>query len=103
MEVHVRSEESLLRRSPRALWRSVGAEVLLTARERDDFDHLSETAGMVWQILEVPMTLEDLVQALGDVYGLPAAEIFDDVARLVGDLRESGWIEVADEPAEADA
>jgi hypothetical protein len=99
----VRSEGTLLRRSPRALWRSVGAEVLLTAREREDFDHLSETAGIVWQILEVPMALENLVQALGDVYGLPPGDIFDDVRRLVRDLRESGWIEAADEPADADA
>jgi len=102
MEVRVRSEKgTLLRRSPRALWRSVGAEVLLTARERDDFDHLSETAGIVWQVLDAPMTLEDLVIALGDVYGLPPGEIVDDVGRLVRDLRESGWIEAADEPADA--
>lgn len=80
-------------RSPRALFRSVGAEVLVTAPDREDVDRLSPTAGAVWSLLGEPRTLSTLVDDLADAFGAPRERIAADVRVLVTDLVRRGWVE----------
>jgi Coenzyme PQQ synthesis protein D (PqqD) len=86
-----------LMRSPNALSRSVGSEILLTAPGRDDVVRLAGTAGAVWGLLETPQTLSSLVDALSRSYGAPPEAIAADVQQLLSQLLEEGWAEsVAD-------
>lgn len=83
----------LIRRSDRVLSRNVGGEVFLAAPERDGFDRLSETAGVVWRLLDVPRSEAELVGMLAGDYGVPLEAIAADVEALLDDLRRRGWIE----------
>lgn len=81
------------RRSPSALFREVGPEVLLAAVGRPGFDVLSGPATAVWALLDRPQTLEELVASLEDRYDAPRASIETDVQRLLAELTRRGWIE----------
>lgn len=81
------------RRSPDALFRRVGEEILLARPDREDFVALSATAAATWSLLEDPRSLSELVQLLATSYAVPAASIASDVEVLLRDLRLRGWIE----------
>jgi hypothetical protein len=78
--------------SPSTPWRRVGDDILLAPEGRDEFDHLSGTAAVVWSLLETPETLEGLVDALGELYSVPAERITAEVGALVSDLTRRGAI-----------
>lgn len=80
-------------RSPGVLSRKVGGEVLLGAPGRNGFDQLSESAGIVWGLLDVPRTDDEIVAILAHVYGEPPEAIAADVDGLLADLLRRGWIE----------
>jgi hypothetical protein len=70
----------------------VGDDILLAPEGRDDFDHLSGTAAVVWSLLETPATLQSLVNELGEMYSVPTRSIAADVEALVADLTLRGAI-----------
>lgn len=85
--------EGLFRRSPQALHRRVGGDVILARPGRDDFDSLSSTAGAAWELLETPKRLDDLVKHLATTYGMQPHSIISDVAELLLELLRRGWVE----------
>lgn len=76
-------------------WRQVGEDILLAPAGRDDIDHLSGTAAVVWTLLKTPMSLADLVNSLAGLYSVPADGITTDVEALVADLTQRGAIQEA--------
>jgi hypothetical protein len=78
--------------SPSTPWRRVGDDILLAPEGRDDFDHLSGTAAVVWSLLDAPASLQSLVSSLGELYSVPAESIADEVDALVADLTRRGAI-----------
>lgn len=85
--------EGLFRRSPEALFRRVGGEVILASAHRDDFDSLSSTASAAWEHLDTPKGLDELVNQLALEYRMQSQSIVSDVATLLLDLMRRGWIE----------
>lgn len=73
-------------------WRRVGDDILLAPAGRDDFDHLSGTAAVLWNLLDTPSTLEVLVASLSELYSVPAESIASDVGAMVADLTRRGAI-----------
>jgi Coenzyme PQQ synthesis protein D (PqqD) len=82
------------RRSPVAIYRTVGPDVVLARVDFPDVDLLKGTAGLAWQLLDAPSTSLDLAFALAEMYGIPPEAIHGDVGALLDDLRERGWVEV---------
>jgi hypothetical protein len=74
-------------------WRRVGEDVILAPQGRDDFDHLSGTAAVVWSFLDTPQTVDSLVEELAELFAVPAEGISGDVETLVADLTRRGVIE----------
>jgi coenzyme PQQ synthesis protein D (PqqD) len=85
--------EGVFRRSPKALFRRVGGDIILATPGREDFDSLSSTASTAWELLETPMDLDELVKQLALEYRMEAHSIVSDVASLLLDLLRRGWIE----------
>lgn len=85
--------EGVFRRSPEALFRRVGGEVILATSQREDFDSLSSTASSAWELLDTPKDLDELVSELASAYGMQPQAILSDVATLLLDLLRRGWIE----------
>lgn len=90
-----------LRRSPRVLWRSVGAEVILAEPGRTDFELLSGSGGAVWRALDGPRTFPELIETLAAEHGVEAEAIEGDVRQLVGTLTARGLVEEDTAGAEA--
>jgi hypothetical protein len=85
--------ELWLVRSPNALSRAVGSEILLTAPGREDVVRLAGTAGAIWGLLESPQTIASLVDALSRTYRAAPETMAADVERLLSQLLEQGWAE----------
>lgn len=84
-------------RSPEALTRRVGADVLVTTPGDVDVHELSGGAMAVWTVLETPRTLTELVGDLADAHAAEAGEIADDVEGCLLTLMAFGVVEeVAD-------
>jgi hypothetical protein len=84
--------EPIFARSPVALSRTVGGEILLAAPNRESVDRLSPTAGAVWSLLERPRTMSSLVEELVRTFDAPRARIEADLDILMSDLTSRGWI-----------
>ena len=85
--------EGVFRRSPDALHRRVGGDVILATPHREDFDSLSSTASAAWELLDSPKGLDQLVNELALEYQMQPHAIVSDVAALLLDLLRRGWIE----------
>jgi hypothetical protein len=85
--------EGLFRRSPEALYRRVGGDIILATPQRQDFDSLSGTASATWELLDSPKKLDELVKQLAIEYRMQPHSIVSDVAALLLDLLRKGWIE----------
>jgi coenzyme PQQ synthesis protein D (PqqD) len=85
--------EGVFRRSPAALFRRVGGDVILATPQREEFDSLSSTASAAWEHLDTPKGLDELVNELALTYGMQPHSIVSDVAALLLDLLRRGWIE----------
>ncbi len=84
---------TVLRRSPAALFRFVGAEVLLAPPGRRDFDLLGGVGTDVWRLMADPVDLEDLVRVLANRYGADLDLVGRDVRTLVDALVAAGLAE----------
>ena len=87
---------SRVARSPTALWRRVGADVLFTRRGMDGFDEVNESAGEIWRLLGTPMSEDEIVTHLSRRFSEPVGRLADDVERLIGDLRTRGYVRFVD-------
>jgi hypothetical protein len=73
--------------------RTVADRVILARPGRDDYDALTGPAVAIWNLLQEPRTLIDLVDTLAWAYQAPRAEIERDVRALIDDLLERGVVE----------
>ena len=83
------------RRDPELPYQKLEEETIVVDPKRRAVHLLNETAAQVWELLAVPRSIDDLVQALGDDYDAPADEVRDAVTELVGGLEEKGLLVAA--------
>lgn len=88
---------SRVRRSPGAISRRVGTDVLVTTLGDQDVHELSGGASAVWAALDVPRTRAELVDRLAAEHDVESSDIEQDVAACLGTLRELGVVEEARE------
>jgi hypothetical protein len=80
------------RRSGNCLWRSFAGEVLLSGAD-SDIRTLAGTAADVWSVLTEPMSAEEIATRLARVYRAPSELITRDVAALLGELENLGYVD----------
>ena len=81
------------RRSPDALFRRVGVDVLVTRPGDPRMDALSGGATAVWNSLIVASTLEELVDRLAAEHGVEEEQIRREVESCLDTLLELGVVE----------
>lgn len=85
------------RQSPAVLSRTVGDEVILALAEREDFTCLAGSGRAIWEVMDAPRTLPDMVSILSDAYAVEEGVLARDVEQLLDELLEQRLVEqVAD-------
>ena len=82
-----------VRRSPVAISRRVGTDVLVTTLGDEDVHELSGGASAVWADLDVPRTQAELVERLAAEHDVAPGDIAADVAVCIGTLTGIGVVE----------
>jgi hypothetical protein len=83
------------RRRDDVSWRASLDAVVVQAPSADDPTVLGGTAAVVWGLLAEPATVDELVDALVEVYGADRAVIARDVGDLIERMRTLGVVEAA--------
>jgi hypothetical protein len=81
------------RRSERALWRRVGASVLVTMVDHDEVHELTGGAVVVWEELATPRAIDDVVRRLVRATGMTAGDLGAQVTACIQTLADIGALE----------
>lgn len=74
----------------------VGEEIVMMSSDTGTCISLSPTGGRTWDLLEMPRTLQALVNELAAEYEAPPVEVRDDVVSFLNRLLVEGGITVQD-------
>lgn len=92
------AERALFQRVAGVPSRTVADRVIIARPGREDYDALTGPAVAIWNLLQEPRTLSELVDTLAWAYQAPRDEIERDIRALLGDLLERGAVEGSSEP-----
>lgn len=81
------------RRSPAALSRTVGNEVLACLPDWDEIDRLSASGGAIWRRLSEPRTLSELCAEVSAEFAVRPADVREDVRKFVALLVKRGLVQ----------
>jgi hypothetical protein len=70
----------------------VGEEAILNDRRQGQLHVLNHSAAHVWELLGQGGTVSDLVERFAGLYGMPAAEVRDDVEAVLEDFLGRGLL-----------
>ena len=68
------------------LTRQLDDAILVRARGAGSVHSLSGAGTEIWRLLATPMTVDELVAGLSEVFGIRSDDIGDDVRRILDDL-----------------
>ncbi len=77
--------------------RTVADRVIVARPGRDDFDAFTGPAVAVWNLLQEPRTVPEMVEILSWAYDAPPEEVERDVRTLLRDLLDRGAVEGSDD------
>ena len=83
---------SRVARDPAARWRRCVDGVVVMAGDADEPVFLKAPGDAIWQLLQEPRTIDELVDELAAEFAGDRASIADDVAAFVADLRRTGLV-----------
>jgi hypothetical protein len=74
------------------LWRQLLNGVLLLPSGEDEVMHLTTPGDAIWALLEEPLTLAELAQALSTAFNVSFETVLADIEPVIIELAESGAI-----------
>lgn len=87
-------DSSVVSRGPGWLSAWVGDEHVMMSAETGTCISMSETGGRVWELIETPLSLADLLQRLAEEYSADDATLRTDVLPFLRALQEQQAITV---------
>jgi hypothetical protein len=80
------------RRKDGVALRRSGGEIILYDPDEDRVHFVNVTAAAIWELCDGTTDEVEMVTAICQLTGLPAEVVEEDVARLVGELVETGLV-----------
>jgi hypothetical protein len=78
---------------------NVGDEVLILHLETDGYYRLDKVGAQIWKLLERPILVSEIADALSRQYAIPRDRLEADVVELLGELEKRGLIQIfGDQP-----
>ncbi|HQT26064.1 MAG TPA: PqqD family peptide modification chaperone [Burkholderiales bacterium] len=86
------AETETFRRSGDILGAAVGEELLMMSIERGSYFSLNSVGARIWELLEHPVSIEELVIRLTEEYDVPIDTCRTEVEAFLSALRERGML-----------
>ena len=80
------NENTLLKRKDGLMTASMNGEAVMMDISTGKYYNLGETGGRIWELLEQPMTILQLQEALVAEYDVTAEQCLNDVQNFIGAL-----------------
>lgn len=85
-------------RKQRILSASVGEEIVMMSVERGLYYNLNGAGRHIWQLLETPRSLDQIVTALAEIYDAPEEKIRVEACAFLTRLESEGLLEMTNQP-----
>ena len=82
-------------RHPDMLSAEIGGEAVMMSIENGAYFGLNPIATRIWDLIEQPKTIAELIQTITDEYDVSAEQAADDVQEFVADMLERGIAQLA--------
>jgi len=79
----------------------IEGESILLDLEEGVYYGLNSVGGAIWEKIQEPVPIEDIVRAITDAYDVERGQCREDVLALVADLQENGLVDVHDDEPSA--
>ncbi len=86
------SDSRIVRRAPQVRWRQFGSDGILLDPGSGEYLQVDAVGVMVWECLEPPMTIDDLVQRLSEEFDENVEEVEPDVKEFIGMLARQQFL-----------
>ena len=83
---------TLYRRQEGVLFQSIEGEAVLYDAHNERYFSLNEAGTLLWDLLQRPTSLEELRDALFEVYEVGLETVESDICELLGALEQAGLI-----------
>jgi hypothetical protein len=88
--------ENTVQRAKEIVFSQLDNELLALDSQAGYCYSLNETAGMVWELIEKPMTIGEIVMRLSEAFNVDEITCQREVIELLGGLHEAGLVKVND-------
>lgn len=82
-------------RHPDMLSAEIGGEAIMMSIEKGAYFGLNPVATRIWDLIEQPKNVAELIQTITDEYEVSAEQAADDVQGFVADMIERGIAQLA--------
>ena len=94
------NDTTLIARDPSPVTADMGDELVMLSIERGNYYGLGEVGSRIWQLLESPRPLNQLVDQLVDEYEIAPDACRRDVLSFLRQLQQEGLLRLEHEPSE---
>ena len=84
---------TVYRRSPHALYRNIGPDVLAMLPGAEDMHVVSGPAAVIWDLLSEDAGLDEMIGEIADLYEHPTEEVTPALEVCLRDLVDRGLVE----------
>ena len=85
--------EQRIHRSKQVMWNVVDNEAVLLNTETGFYYGMNKTASVIWELLETPKTIEEIVQEMNKRFSVDSAVLTGDVEQIIKTLTSKRLIE----------
>ncbi len=87
-------KKTILLRNPEILDSEIDGEKVMMSPETGDYFGLKDTANRIWELLEEPREVEQIVQKLTEEYEVEAEQCFRDILPFLEEMLEQHLLKV---------
>ncbi|MFZ2961142.1 MAG: lasso peptide biosynthesis PqqD family chaperone [Candidatus Ozemobacteraceae bacterium] len=90
------SLETRVVRSDEPVFSKLGDELVMMSIEQSKYFALDETAGVIWECLEKPISIQEICQALMKKFDVPKEQCEQEVSAFLDQLYEKKLITISE-------
>jgi hypothetical protein len=82
------SPETIVRRNPKLIANQMDGEIVMMSIDNGEYYGLDEIGSRIWELLETPVRISDLIASLTEEFEVEKDECYNDTLEFLGDLKE---------------